>query len=147
MTMTATDAMPNVLLAVKDNSMLQVIRDMLRRCSVEEVESYTSLKDATAVLRAHARKWNIFAVDGRFPDAIREIEAIREEMGPHVKILLLAALPMTNEDMAQISVAEIDGFVGTPCAQADLEDKINKLMGREIPVPRGSKKSILYQAS
>ena len=147
MTMTAMDARPNVLLAVKDNSMLQVIRDMLRRCSVEEVESYISLKDATMVLRAHARKWDVFAVDGRYPETLQEIEAIREEMGPHIKILLLAALPMTDEDIEQISMAAIDGFVGTPCAQADLEDKIDKLMGKEIPVRRVSKKSILYQAS
>jgi CheY-like chemotaxis protein len=147
MTMTVMDAMPNVLLAVKGNSMLQVIRDMLRRCSVEEVESYTSLKDATAVLRAHARKWDIFAVDGRFPDSLQEIEAIREEMGPHVKILLLAALPMADEDIAQISMAGIGCFVGIPCSQADLEDKIDELMGREIPARRVSRKSILYHVN
>ena len=48
--MAVMDAMPHVLLAVKDESMLQMIRDMLRRCSVERVKTYSSLQDAKMAL-------------------------------------------------------------------------------------------------
>ena len=144
-TMTVMDAMPNVLLAMKDDSKLQIIRDMLRRCSVEEVETHTSLKEAKSVLRAHARKWDIFVIDDRLPEALSEIRAIREEMGPHVKILLLMTLPASTGEVLDAAMAGIDEFVGTPCSQIELEDKIGKLMGKEIAPRRISRTSILYQ--
>ncbi len=144
MTKAVMDAMPNVLLAMKDDSKLQIIRDMLRRCSVEEVETHTSLKEAESVLRAHARKWDIFVIDDRLPEALAEIRAIREEMGPHVKILLLTTTPASTEEVLDAAMAGIDEFVGTPCSQIDLEDKIDKLMGKEIAPRKISRKSILY---
>ncbi len=144
MTMPVMGSMPNILLAVKSNAMLQVIRDMLRRCSVEDVESYSSLKDAKAVLRAHARKWDIFAVDSRFPETISEVEAIREEMGPHIKILLLTSMPTTGDDVLQAAMAGINEIVATPCSQIDLEEKIDGLMGKPVAPRKVSRTSILY---
>lgn len=143
--MTVMDGMPNVLLAVKDESMLQMIRDMLRRCSVEGVKTYSSLQDATTALRAHARKWDIFFVDSEFPEAISEIGAIREEMGPHVKILYMVAMPAARDEVVKAARAGIDGFIGTPFSESTLEDKIEELMGREIAPREISRTSILYQ--
>ncbi len=143
--MAVMDGMPNVLLAVKDESMLQMIRDMLRRCSVESVKTYSALKDATAALRAHARKWDIFFVDGGFPEAISEIEAIREEMGPHLKILYMVAMPAARGEVIKAVRAGIDGFIGTPFSEVTLEDKIDELMGRETTPREISRTSILYQ--
>jgi len=143
--MVVMDAMPKMLLAVKDESVLQMIRDMLRRCSVNEIETRSSLKDAGAILRAHARKWDIFFVDSGFPGVIPEIAAIREEMGPHIKILYMVTRPVAKKEVMRAVRAGIDGFIGIPFSQVTLEEKIDEIMGKKI-VPRGvSRTSILYQ--
>ncbi len=143
--MVVMDAMPRVLLAMKDESVLQMIRDMLRRCSVDEIETRSSLKDAGMFLRAHARKWDIFFVDSGFPDAIAEIGAIREEMGPHIKILYMVTIPAVREEVIRAVRAGIDGFIGIPFSQVTLEEKIDKIMGKEIAPREVSRTSILYQ--
>lgn len=143
--MAVMNAMPHVLLAVKDESMLQMIRDMLRRCSVESIKTQSSFEDAKIALRAHARKWDIFFVDGGFHGAISEIGAIREEMGPHVKILYMVAMPAARDEVTKAVRAGIDGFIGTPFSQATLEDKIDELMGKETASREISRTSILYQ--
>ncbi len=143
--MIVMDAMPKVIMAMKDESVLQMIRDMLRRCSVDEIETRSSLKDAGMILRAHARKWDIFLVDSGFPDAIPEIWAIREEMGPHIKILYMVAMPAARDEVMRAVRAGIDGFIGIPFSQVTLEDKIDKIMGKEIAPREVSRTSILYQ--
>ena len=139
------DAMPRVLLAMKDESVLQMIRDMLRRCCVDEIETRSSLKDARMILRAHAMKWDIFVVDSGFPDAIPKIRAIREEMGPHIKILYMVAMPAAREEVMRAVRAGIDGFIGIPFSQVTLEDKIDQIVGKETISREVSRTSILYQ--
>ncbi|MEE9240629.1 MAG: hypothetical protein V3U53_05510, partial [bacterium] len=111
------DSMPNVLVAMKDESMMQMVRDMLRGCSVENIGVHTSLRNAKAVLRAHARKWDIFLIDSGFPEAISEIGAICEEMGPHVKILYMVSMPTTKEEVVRAMRTGINGFIGAPFSQ------------------------------
>ena len=135
------DSMPNVLVAIKDESMMQMVRDMLRGCSVENVGVHTSLRNAKAALRAHARKWDIFLIDSGFPEAISEIGAIREEMGPHV---YMVSMPTTKEEVVRAMRTGINGFIGAPFSQFTLEDKIDKLMGKEIAPREISRTSILY---
>jgi len=139
------DAMPKVLLAVKNESVSQMIRDMLRHCSVEKFETRSSLQDARMTLRAHARKWDIYFVDSEFPNAIEEVKAIREEMGPHLKIIFMVAIPVAREKVMRAVRAGIDGLIGSPFSQVTLEDKIDEVMGNEVAPREITRRSILYQ--
>lgn len=151
--MATMDAMPNVILAVKEESLLQMIRDMLRQSSVESVKTFSSLSDAKATLRAHARKWDIFLIDSQFPEAVfeiglirkDEIGLIRKEMGPHVKILYMVGMPASKEEVFRAVRAGINGFIGMPFSQVTLEDKIGELMGKALSPRENSRTSILYQ--
>ena len=91
---------PNVIFAAKEEFMIRIIRDMLRACDIKGVGTYTEIREAVAEIRAHANKWDIFLIDGALPNAIAAIKGIRQELGPHIKILLLMSSP-TKEDVVE----------------------------------------------
>lgn len=139
--------MPSVLLAVNGEARLPLFREMIRRCSVDGVESFTSLKYAVAALRAHARKWDIWVVDGEVSNAVSEIESIRQEMGTQLKILLMIPGWATRGDVIRAARAGVNELILTPFSQVMLEDKMDRLMGKPLPQKMNSAASIFSRAS
>ncbi len=137
---------PTVIFAAKEEFMIRIIRDMLRACDIKGVGTYTEIREAVAEIRAHANKWDIFLIDGALPNAIAAIKGIRQELGPHIKILLLMSSP-TKEDVVEAHDAGINDFVVLPCSQIDFGNKINKLVGKEIVRLPKSKTAVVYRKS
>ena len=135
---------PNVIFAAKEEFMIRIIRDMLRACDIKGVGTHTEIREATAEIRAHANKWDIFMIDGALPNAIEAISGIRQELGPHIKILLLMSTP-TKEDVVAAHQAGINDFIVLPCTPIDFENKINKLMGKGIVRQPKSKTAVVYR--
>jgi DNA-binding NtrC family response regulator len=138
------EKIPSVIYTAMEEFMLRLIRDMLRASGIKEVGTFRHIKDAVADIRAHARKWDIFLIDGNFPDAIDSISGIRQEFGPHIKLLLVMSTP-TREDVVQATQAGINDFVVLPCAQLDYEDKIHRLMGKKVKPRQSSKTAVVYR--
>ncbi len=135
---------PTVIFAAKEEFMIRIIRDMLRASDIKGVGTHTEIAEAVAEIRAHAKKWDIFMIDGALPNAIAAIKGIRQELGPHIKILLLMSTP-TKEDVVEAHDAGINDFVVLPCSQIDFGNKLNKLMGKEIVRLPKSKTAVVYR--
>ncbi|MDP7166188.1 MAG: response regulator [Nitrospinota bacterium] len=135
---------PRVIFAAKEEFMIRIIRDMLRGCDITTVGTNTVIKEAIADIRAHAKKWDIFLIDGNFPEAFDSVEGIRKEFGPHMKILLLMSTP-TKEDVVRAHQVGVDDFVVLPCSPVDFEAKLNHIMGKEVAAKKESKTAVVYR--
>lgn len=138
------DQTPSVIYAAREEFMIRIIRDLLRGCDIKTVGTNTVIKEALADIRAHARKWDIFLLDGNFDEAFESVEEMRGEFGPHIKILLLMSTP-TKEDVIRAHQVGIDDFIVLPCSQADFEAKLYKLMGKEVAPKQQSKTAVVYR--
>lgn len=142
--MATEDQTPSVIFAAREEFMNRIIRDLLRGCDIKAVGSYTVVKDAVDDIRAHARKWDIFLLDGNFGEAFDTVEEMRHELGPHIKILLLMSSP-TKEDVVRAHEVGVNDFIVLPCSQVDFEAKIYTLMGKEVAPKKQSKTAVVYR--
>lgn len=142
--MAAEDQTPSVIFAAREEFMNRIIRDLLRGCDIKTVGSYTDVQEAVDDIRAHARKWDIFLLDGNFDEAFDTVEEMRNELGPHIKILLLMSTP-TKEDVIRAHQVGVNDFIVLPCSQVDFEAKIYLLMGKEVAPKKQSKTAVVYR--
>ena len=141
--MAEKDQAPSVIYAAEEEFMLRLIRDLLRASNIKTVGTNRSLKDAIDDIRAHAWKWDVFLIDGNFPDAFESIDKIRQEFGPHIKLLLLMSSP-TQEDVIKAHQAGADDFIVLPWSQVDFEDKFNLFMGKKVAPREKSTTAVAY---
>ncbi len=142
--MATGDQTPSVIFVAREEFMIRIIRDLLRGCDIKTVGTNTVIKEAVADIRAHAKKWDIFLLDGNFEEAFDTIEEMRNEFGPHIKILLLMSSP-TKEDVIRAHRVGIDDFMVLPCSQADFEAKLYKIMGKKVAPKQQSKTAVVYR--
>ncbi len=128
--MSAGERQPKVLFAIKEELMLQTIREMLRNYGTGKVQHVRSMEDAYKALYAGNRDWDIFIADGALPNAAAVIRKARPEVGPGVKFLLLMSNP-TREEVMEAGEAGVDDFLASPFPSALFEEKLDKLMGRK----------------
>ncbi|MBT3351020.1 MAG: response regulator [Nitrospinaceae bacterium] len=142
--MATGDKTPSVIFAAREEFMIRIVRDLLRGCDIKTVGTNTVVKEAVADIRAHAKKWDIFLLDGNFDEAFDTVEEMRNEFGPHIKILLLMSTP-TKEDVVRAHQVGVNDFVVLPCSQVDFEGKLYKLMGKEVAPKQQSKTAVVYR--
>lgn len=128
--MSAGERQPKVLFAIKEELMLQTIRELLRNYGTGKVQHVRSMEDAYKALYAGNRDWDIFIADGALPNAAAVIRKARPEIGTGVKFLLLMSNP-TREEVLEASEAGVNDFLASPFPPALFEEKLDKLMGRE----------------
>lgn len=135
---------PSVIFAAREEFMIRIIRDLLRGCDIKTVGTNTVIKEAIADIRSHAIKWDIFLLDGNFDEAFETVEEVRNEFGPHIKILLLMSSP-TKEDVIRAHEVGVNDFMVLPCSQVDFEAKLYKIMGKEVAPKKQSKTAVVYR--
>jgi CheY-like chemotaxis protein len=82
-------SLPSVLLAVKEDALQRIIRDFLRGYGIQSVRAYSTANEAVNHLRAAPGKWDIFILDGAFPDAFEKVVEIRGELNSPVSGVFL----------------------------------------------------------
>ncbi|MEK6710955.1 MAG: response regulator [Nitrospinota bacterium] len=124
--------MPDLHLVVlqKQDVGRDVLRDILRRCQIRNIQMYSSSSELLVALKTQVKKWNIVIVDCSQPDALEVVTKIREAAGASVKILILFSGP-TKEEVMKAIEAGVNDFLTLPFSQATVEEKLNKLMGVE----------------
>lgn len=128
--MSFRERQPNVLFAIKEESLLGAIREMLQNYGTGKVQHVSSMSDAYKVLYDGNRDWDIIIADGALANATTVIKKARPEFEARIKFLLLMSGP-TKEDVMEAVQAGVNEFLAAPYSPAVFEDKLDKLLGRE----------------
>ncbi len=118
---------PNVLFAAYNDFMRQVIRDMLRRCGVNEVVHRLSCEEVFAAARRRDdKKYQILILDGALPNALEAIKEPGEGLWPELKIILIFSGPTREEVLNAINAGAHD-ILTYPFTEEVLETRLHKL--------------------
>ena len=118
------------VLAFGEEFSRQAFHSMLQRTGIDKIRICSSCHDALTTLDQSARKWNLLVLDGRIPQALETVRALRQRIGPHIKILMAFSGP-TREMVTEAVEAGVDDVVTYPVSQATLEKKLSHLV--ELP--------------
>lgn len=122
---------PAVLLAMGQDVMRQIFRGLLRGCGVRSMELRSSCEDALAVLQDPARRWDVLLLDAGLPGVLETLRAAKENIGPHLKAVLVFS-SLAREEIAEAKAAGVDDLMIYPVSQAVLEGRLRKLMDMEV---------------
>ncbi len=129
----------NLVVVAKQDVGRDVLRDIIRKCGVRSLQMYSSASEMLSALKSQVKRWNIFIVDGSFPDSLETVANARKTGGENLKILIIFSGP-TKEQILDAIKAGANDFLAMPYSQITVEEKLNKLMGVEkrAPDPRAN---------
>ena len=134
-------SLPSVLLAVKEDALQRIIRDFLRGYGIQSVGVCSTANEAVNHLRAAPGKWDVFILDGAFPDAFEKVVEIRGELNSPVQIIAILADP-TEGEIVEAVQAGVNDFLATPFTQNTLERKLDAMVKRRKTPPAPSPFSV-----
>lgn len=95
------------------------------------VDAFTNPQEALQSFKANAESYCLVLLDIKMP-ALSGIQLARKlkEVNPNVKVLLLTALGIRDNDVSDVSSStNVDGFIQKPVGNKELTDKILSLIG------------------
>ena len=94
------------------------------------VDAFTNPEEALQSFKANAESYCLVLLDIKMP-ALSGIQLARKvkEVNPNVKVLLLTALGIRDNEVYDVSSTNVDGFVQKPIGNRELTDKILSLLG------------------
>jgi DNA-binding response OmpR family regulator len=94
------------------------------------VDAFTNPQDALQSFKSNAESYCLVLLDIKMP-ALSGIQLARKvkEANPNVKVLLLTALGVRDNEVSDVSSTNVDGFIQKPIGNKELTDKILSLLG------------------
>jgi DNA-binding response OmpR family regulator len=94
------------------------------------VDAFTNPQEALQSFKANAESYCLVLLDIKMP-ALSGIQLARKlkEVNPNVKVLLLTALGIRDNEVSDVSSTNVDGFIQKPVGNKELTDKILSLIG------------------
>ena len=94
------------------------------------VDAFTNPQEALQSFKANAESYCLVLLDIKMP-ALSGIQLARKvkEVNPNVKVLLLTALGIRDNEVSDVSSTNVDGFIQKPVGNKELTDKILSLLG------------------
>ncbi len=106
-------ALPSVLLAVRGDAVQRTVCESLHGCGVENIWVVRSPEEAVGNLRTNPRKWEVFILDGSFPDAFEHVMEVRCRLNSTIQILVILPKPARRE-MVEAMWVGVDDFLDMP---------------------------------
>lgn len=111
--MTENGALPSVLLAARGDAVRRTVCESLHGYGVENVWAVRSPEEAVGNLRTNPRKWEVFILDGSFPDAFEHVMEVRCRLNSAIHILVILPKPARREIFETMWVG-VDDFLDMP---------------------------------
>ena len=94
------------------------------------VDGFTNPQEALQSFKANAESYCLVLLDIKMP-ALSGTELAKKvkEVNPNVKVLLLTALGIRDNEVSDVSSTNVDGFIQKPVGNKELTDKILSLIG------------------
>jgi two-component system, cell cycle sensor histidine kinase and response regulator CckA len=94
------------------------------------VDAFTNPQEALQSFKSNAESYCLVLLDIKMP-ALSGIQLARKvkEANPNVKVLLLTALGVRDNEVSDVSSTNVDGFIQKPIGNKELTDKILSLLG------------------
>lgn len=94
------------------------------------VDGFTNPQEALQSFKANAESYCLVLLDIRMP-ALSGTQLAKKvkEVNPNVKVLLLTALGIRDNEVSDVSSTNVDGFIQKPVGNKELTDKILSLIG------------------
>jgi DNA-binding response OmpR family regulator len=95
------------------------------------VDGFTNPQEALQSFKANAESYCLVLLDSRMPALSgTQLAKKAKEVNPNVKILLLSALGIRDNEVSDVSsFTNVDGFIQKPVGNKELTDKILSLIG------------------
>ena len=93
------------------------------------VDAFTNPEEALQKFKSNAEFYCLVLLDSKMP-ALSGIQLARKvkEVNPNVKVLLLTALGIRDNEVYDVSSTNIDGFIQKPVGIRELTDKILSIL-------------------
>ena len=94
------------------------------------VDVFTNPQEALQSFKANAESYCLVLLDIKMP-ALSGTQLAKKvkEVNPNVKVLLLTALGIRDNEVSDVSSTNVDGFIQKPVGNKELTDKILSLLG------------------
>jgi DNA-binding response OmpR family regulator len=94
------------------------------------VDGFTNPQEALQSFKANAESYCLVLLDIKMP-ALSGTQLAKKvkEVNPNVKVLLLTALGIRDNEVSDVSSTNVDGFIQKPVGNKELTDKILSLIG------------------
>ena len=116
---------PAVLVAAEQGIMRRALRDMLRRCGIQELEILSSSTEAFQEVNEGTGRWQVLFLESALPGVMESVRRIRERLGPSIRVILISSKP-TEAEILEAIQAGADDFFAFPFSEATVEKKLQK---------------------